>query len=186
MKQFVFLYPIPEYIDYEIDNHSFGDKTFRQKYKTLLNKCIDLRYRQNGFGINYVLFNKSPVSDVVELKESDRIIEVGLDFKTFTTKQPDETYHYPDEDYILNQLNASIIRISGFHMWDCVEKLAKKAYERGLDTLVDEDLTEFFTARIKEKVFRLDAFPGHSKENIRKFEEFIEVRKNKPWCLIKY
>lgn len=50
MKEFVFLYPIPEIINYEIENHGWsedgGVEAFRQKYRSMLNRCIDARYRQ--------------------------------------------------------------------------------------------------------------------------------------------
>ena len=46
-------------------------------------------------------------------------------------------------------------------MWDCVEKLAKRAHQKGLDTLVDEDLTEFLFLRDRfEKVRKsMDQYP---------------------------
>ena len=188
MKEFVFLYPIPEIINFEIENYGWSEKggidAFREKYKTTLNRCIDVRYRQKGFGINYVVFDGSPLSDVIELQESDKIIEVELDLKTHTTKQPNGEYPYPDQDYILNQLNETdVIRITGFHMWSCVEKLAKKAYERGLDTLVDEDLTEFFSGRLRDTDFKVDKYPTYNarEQNDFIFDRFIEARKGKPW-----
>lgn len=188
MKQFVFLYPIPEIIDFEIKNHGWSEKggidAFRQRYGFMLNRCIDIRYRQNGFGINYTVFNGSPVSDVIALRPSDRIIKVGLNFKTHTTEQSNGEYPYPDQDYILNQLNGvNIIRIAGFHMWGCVERLAKKAYERGFDTLVDEDLTEFFSYKLKDVNFKVGKYPTYNprKGGISTFETFMEVRKERPW-----
>ena len=188
MKQFVFLYPIPEIIDFEIGNHAWSEKggieVFRQKYKTVINNCIDARYRQKGFGINYAVFDGSPVSEVVELQDSDRVIEVGLDFKTHATKQSNGEYPYPDQDYILNQLDGTrVIRVAGFHMWDCVEKLAKRAYERGLDTLVDEDLTEFFSGRLRDPDFKIDVYPTYNprKNQGSMFDMFIEARKERPW-----
>ncbi len=183
MKHFVFLYPIPEIIDFEIENHGWSEEggadAFKQKYKSLLNRCIDVRYRQKGFDINYVIFDGSSVSDVIELRETDRIIKVGLDFKTHTTK-----HLYPDPDFILDQLgDVKIIRIAGFHLWDCVEKLARRAYERELDTLVDEDLTELFASRIKDPDFRIDKYPTYNprKYGDSMFEIFMEARRNKPW-----
>ena len=144
MQEFVFLYPIPEIINFELGCKRWMNvkepDLFKQKYKLLLNQCIDLRYRQKGFNINYALFNDTTLSDMIELHESDKILNVGMDFKTHTTKKSDGTYSYPNQDYIINQLGiVKVIRIAGFHMWDCVEKLAKRSYERGLNVLVDED-----------------------------------------------
>ena len=60
-----------------------------------------------------------------------------MDAKTHRTKRADETYPYPDQDYMLDQvLPANHIRVAGFHMWDCVEKFARRAHERGVDVLV--------------------------------------------------
>ena len=188
MKQFVFLYPIPEIIDFEIKNHGWSEESgideFRQKYKTAVNKCIDARYRQKGFGINYAVFDESSISDIIELQASDRIIKVGLDFKTHTTKQPNGEGLYPDQNYILNQFNGvQVVRIAGFHMWDCVERLAKRAYERELGTLVDEDLTEFFTRRFRNPDFKIEVYPTYNprKNHDSMFDMFMEARKEKPW-----
>jgi hypothetical protein len=218
MKQFVFLYPIPEIIDFEIEQGAYGfrdedrEKEFLQRlkkaksedekesirqktlqviksefrvvYRNGLNACIDTRYRRKGFGISYAVFDGSPVSNVINLQQSDRIIEVGLDFKTHTTKHPNGEYPYPDQDHILNQFNGmQVLRIAGFHMWDCVERLAKNAYERGLDTLVDEDLTEFFTGRLRDPDFKIDRYPTYNPRKAQgsMFDIFMEARKERPW-----
>jgi len=142
MKQFIFLYPIPEIINAELQ---YKEK-IKESYQIALNKCIDLRYRKQGFIINYAIFDDTSISSVIKLQKSDKIIKVGLDFKTHITKQPNGKYPSPNQNYILNQLGEiKIIRIGGFHKQDCVEKLAKRAYEKGIDTLVDEDLTEFLS-----------------------------------------
>jgi len=188
MESFCFLYPIPEIIDHEIKNNGWhkkgGIKEFRADYKEKINKCIDIRYRKNNFLINYAIFNGHEISDVIKLKESDNLIEVGLNFKTHTTKQPNGKYPYPNEDFILNQIgDIKSIRIAGFHMWDCVQKLAKKAYERGLNVLVDEDLTEFFSGRISDPDFKFDEYPTYDPRKFGEqgFELFMKARKNRPW-----
>lgn len=223
MKQFVFLYPIPEIIDFEIERGAYGfidDKTgsklleklkeakseqekemigreilqlskrvFRKLYRKQLNVCINERYRKNGFGINYAVFDGSPVSDVIDFQESDRIIEVGLDLATHRTKQSNGKYPYPDPDYILNRLgDFQILRIAGFHMWDCVERLAKRAYERGFDTLVDEDLTEFFGRRFRDPDFKTDQYPTYNPRKSPQsiFEMFMKARKEKHWLWQNY
>ncbi|MBU4224009.1 hypothetical protein KJ934_02205 [Patescibacteria group bacterium] len=187
-KYFIFLYPIPEIIDFEIKNNGWHEKGgingFKRKYKKTLNRCIDIRYRQKGYTIVYALFNGHQISDIIEKQPSDKIIEVGIDFHTHTSKRL-----YPDQDHILNQLNgAQVIRIAGFHMWDCVEKLAKRAYKKGLDVLVDEDLTEFFAWRIKAIDFRIDKYSTY---NAKKYQgtmlkDFMEARKHRPWLWQNY
>jgi len=42
------------------------------------------------------------------------------------TKNADGTYPYPDQGYILNQfMPVESLRVAGFHLWDCVQRLAK-------------------------------------------------------------
>lgn len=178
MKLFLFLYPIPEYINFEIDEKScFEDKKeFRRRYKEALNKCIDLRYKQKGFRINWVNFRGSEISDVVELRRDDKVIEVELSFKEHTAG------NYPNPHFILDKLNGvQVLRIGGFHLWDCVEKVAKRAYERGRDVLVDEDLTELLTYRVLKEGFEFDKFPTFYPEDRQELEILRETRKDKPW-----
>src|SRR4030042_599587 len=193
MKQFIFLYPIPQIINFEIENNGWREKKgidfFKKKYKHTLNACIDVRYRQMDYKINYAIFDDTPVSEIINLHSSDTIIKVGLDFKTHTTKQSNREYPYPNQDYILNQLGeVSIIRIAGFHMWDCVERLAKRAYERRIDTLVDEDLTEFFTGRLRDPNFRINKYPTYNprKDGQIGLKFFMEARRERPWLWQKY
>lgn len=188
MKEFVFLYPIPEYVDISIENSGGierdGADIFRKKYNDAINEAIDIRYRKNGFGINYVLFDNHPVSDLFELQDSDRFIQAGLDFKTHTTKLPNGEYTYPNPDNILDKLTGlHILRVAGFHLNDCVEKIAQKAYERGLDVLVDEELTEIFPAIISDSNFKTDKYPSLNPRSYGEpmFQVFLEGRKNRPW-----
>ncbi|MFA5230440.1 MAG: hypothetical protein WC422_03465 [Candidatus Paceibacterota bacterium] len=185
MAQFVFLYPVPQIIDFEINRHaSWSGKVFKKKYKKILNQCIDQRYRQKGFDINYVIFNDCVISNIIRVYSNDKIIKAGIDFRQHILMNL-----YPDQDYILNQLNEeSIIRIAGYHMWDCVDKLAKRAYQRKMDVLVDEDLTEFLSTRLDDKDFRTDQYPTYrpGKQNELLLSSFMEARKQRPWLWQNY
>lgn len=184
MKKFLFLYPIPEIIDFEIKSNGWvffrgGEESFRKEYMRALNSCIDLRYRQKDFGINYALFNDSSVSDIIEVRKSDRIIRVGLDFKTHTANKV-----YPNQDVTLNQiLPTEKLVVAGFHMWDCVDKLARRAYERGIDVLVDEDLTEFLAGRFLEPWFKVGSYPSYNPKQMSESLriQFMSAREKRPW-----
>ena len=162
---------------------------FRQVYSSKLNQCIDARYRRNGFSIFYAIFDGSHVSDVLDVRPEDKVIQVGMDEITHRTKRPDGTYPYPKRDYIIDQMEPlDTLWVGGFHMWDCVRKLAIRAHQRGIATLVDEDLTEFFASRIKRSDFRIEEFPGYNpkSEGERNYSFFMRPRKGKPWYYQKY
>ncbi len=168
------------------------ERIFRELYTEKLNACIDLRYRQNGFAINYAIFDRHPISDVIRLHPDDRIIEVGMDFKTHGT-EINGKHPYPDDDHILNQLgDVKVLRAAGFHVSDCVGKLAKRAYERGLDTLVDEDLTQFFRHYMQLEGFNLGEYDPRltlehefklspDADNSEYLKDVIKAREGKPW-----
>lgn len=192
MKHFVFLYPIPEYIDFRIEQYSYSidlDLTSaRKSYSELLNKCIDVRYRKNNFKINYVIFPDSKISTIITLHPGDAILKTNIDYQTHVGKNTESGHPYPDEQFILDQLQpVRELRVAGFHMWDCVDKFAKKAYEQNIATLVDEDLTEFFESRITDPDFRLPTYPTFdARRKIRDFDVFMNKRKSRPWLWQKY
>ncbi|MGM5488181.1 MAG: hypothetical protein ACQESG_04495 [Nanobdellota archaeon] len=78
-------------------------------------------------------------------------------------------------------MGGSVLRLGGFHLWDCVERVAKRAYNRGLDVLVDEDLTELFTSRMQLPEFRTDRYPCYRAPEHPYYQEFLHQRKGKPW-----
>ena len=183
-KAFIFLYPQPEIFEYELRNE---DKEFKEHYKNALNRCIDQRYRKSNFSIYYALLDDCIVSDVIVAKSTDKIIYVGMDVRTHRTKV-DGKYSYPDQDFILNQMMPiTMISIGGFHAYDCCSKLAQRAHERGIDTFIDEDLTQFFRMRFQHPDFKLEQYPSvNPRTQIKNpilWESFLEVREGKPWLI---
>lgn len=179
-KKFLFLYPIDKIFDFEISNYTWSHgEGFRKKYITLLNRCIEQRYRQNGFQINYLVFDDTPVSAVILQKPEDVKIKAGI-----TAEEHFELKIYPDEKGIIERIMpAKRLVIAGFHLWDCVDKAAESAYRRGIDVEVDEDLTETFPGMINNTLcrrFRTDRYPNYFPRGSEK-RAFFEARREKPW-----
>lgn len=132
-----------------------------EQYFNTLNTCIDKRYRMQDYSIKFVTFSDTPVDYHVNVIGDDTIIHADISFSDMV-----ERSIYANAQYIINQLRnsneISHLRIGGFHMRDCVEKVAKSAYESGIDVLVDEDLTEFLTMNIKRGSFDESQFPGYN------------------------
>ncbi len=188
-KKFIFLYPQQEIFEQKINVKLSEQEKVKFNYSKKLNSCIHYRYRLNGFSIVYALLDDSSVSDIIQLKPKDKIIYVGMDSKTHRTKKINGKYPYPNQDFILNQiLPVDTLVVGGFHMWDCVEKLARRAHKKGINVLVDEDLTDFFAGRIIDKDFRIKKYPTYNPklEGQLYFESFMQARKNKPWLFQNY
>ena len=70
-------------------------------------------------------------------------------------------------------------------MLETAERLAKRAYEIGLDSLIDEDLTQFFPIVFENPNFKFDIYTSINPREIMRdnnlFEIFLEYRKNKPY-----
>ncbi len=189
-NQYLFLFPIKEYIEacldacrtFELEGHHPGE----------IVKIIDARYRNNNFKINWLLFcqennpsitDTSQVSPHIEIRENDGLLTAGVSFKRHTNEEL-----YADADFVLNQLpKHQRLVLGGFHQWDCVDKIARRSYEGGIDTFVDEDTTDCFFGRqafygiplVREKWslddLGMDKFFSEIKEHI------IKEREKRPW-----
>lgn len=78
------------------------------------------------------------------------------------------------------------LRATGFYRDSHVEDVAKAAYERGLDVLVDKDMTEMLPLLLKRKIFRPSTYPSLKPERFFEGEpealaRFLHRRKNEPW-----
>src|SRR3989344_2988147 len=183
-KSFLFLYPQEEIFAYELRNK---DESFVRKYQSMLNECIDRRYRQKGFSITYALLDDCCVWEGIVVRETDAIIKVGMDAHTHHTAINGK-YPYPDEEQIISQLGKiELLRVGGFHTYDCCSRVARRAYEKGMDVLVDEDLTQFFPLVFEHSHFKIDDYPlvNPRDEIIRQhlWELFLANRRNKPWFI---
>jgi len=159
-----------------------GFQGFKPIYSSIFNSCIDKRYRQKGFQIHFALFDNTKLSGAVELHPEDNVFYVGVPFI-----EGKENFVWPDNNYILSQIRAQELehlRVAGFMRDSCVTKLAKAAYQQGIDTLVDEDLTENLGGLIRMGIdFRHDTFPSHDprKRGEMFFWSLTHGRKGEPW-----
>ncbi|MCK4669997.1 MAG: hypothetical protein KAT43_02245 [Nanoarchaeota archaeon] len=192
MAQYLFAYPIREYFDEEIESSSFD---YRGGNATKLMGIINARYRNYGYGINWLFFGKpddtsvpdtESASSIMDIREEDGILVAGVKFRPeFRESQ------YPNPYFILDQLPShKILVLGGFHWQDCVDRIAKASYERGIDTFVDEDTTDKFFYRegiqdipLIRTVWTLRELNGEMPDE--DYEFAVEFRKNKPWVVQK-
>ncbi|MFA5932881.1 MAG: hypothetical protein WCV81_01290 [Microgenomates group bacterium] len=149
MKEFVFLYPIQEYLDGCVGSEAIRRREGWEVCQRF-NEIVEARYRQRGFGVSWVMFsdpNEHQLPDFsikakeIEIKPEDHILVAGVSFLVHKTLK-----EYPDPLGILSQLPSNLERlvIGGFHQNDCVDKLGQAVYEKGISTVVDEDTTDVF------------------------------------------
>lgn len=188
-KVFLYLYPIKEFAStFLLSDESLYDTWHILKPMPILNETIDRRYRQKNYQVIFVMFPDKKIYGL-DKKEEDKIIytdtlfldinaydERGNEKKNFIPK-------YPDEDKIIEKLkDVDKLVIGGYHANDCVKKVAEKSLERGIDTLVDLDLTElFFQVYKKEEYFDMENYnPERFKiYTINKFgKDYLEYEKD--------
>jgi hypothetical protein len=149
MNQYLFLFPIQKYVDACLEK---GCGFVRNGHRVSeLTDVIDARYRVNDYEINWLFFSDnddsskpdlSCIANGIVIPPEDRKLVAGVSFERHVNKKI-----YADCNFVLDQLpfHRRLV-LGGFHQFDCVDKVAKVSYERGIDTFVDEDTTELFFA----------------------------------------
>lgn len=114
----------------------------RQSCIPLYNKCIQNRYLNNGYElvvIRYSGYRNNYTGGIVKIP-AQRIIDADITFAEQQTK-------YADFEKLAKEIarkDYNQIVVSGFHCFDCVEKLAKEVFKLNQNVLVDTDLTDHF------------------------------------------
>jgi len=151
MKVLLILYPIKHYVNVLIGKKESPE--IKRKIATFYQRLIEKRYLD--FQRVFVLFsetknstkpNRPQLWEGVSLRNNDIVGACGITFKNHR-----ENKLYPEQSNILALCPKPIdqLIVGGFHLWDCVDKIAKYAYQQGLNVLVDEDLTELFFYRVR-------------------------------------
>ena len=196
MKYLLLLYPIRDYA--EVFTRGEPSSTVKRSGR-LFCTLIRERYRKKGFKIAMVFF--STVTDpscpdigrkwkFIPIDKNDIVIACGITFEEHC-----KNWIYPEEEVIIASLQSPIeeLVIGGFHLWDCVDKMARYAYGQGIPVSVDEDLTElFFYAAMGTRGIPIsrEESAEQTKEEIVQFirgtgigELIREKRKDRPWLL---
>ena len=171
-KVFLYLYPIKEFTEKFISSYEF--KKYKEKYApfAILNECIDKRYRKNGYQVVFALYPDKEIFGV-DKKVKDRIIYTDILFSeaSVTDEQGNRKKsfitRYPNEMWLLKQLgDIDELIVGGYHVMDCVRRVAEVSMKNGINTLVDLDLTDLFFYLYNQKnYFIVDSYnPSRFKE----------------------
>ncbi len=189
MKYLLILYPIRPYVDVLIGSW------FRKEYKkfALLYKDM-IKKRYSNFKVICVFFSKDGETnnpdtaqdwDMFSQEKNYTIGACGVSFYDHCKKEI-----YPNPKRIISLCPKPIdeLVIGGFHLWDCVDKTAKCAFEQGIKVSVDEDLTELFfsSVRLGKIPVSRETSIKNSKLQLNKAGSLFlkmacEARKDKPW-----
>jgi len=154
-KVFLYLYPIKEFASkftlyQDIDDSKLSEDLIKTKYEPFkaLNETIDKRYRKKGYKIVYVIYPDKEIYGV-KLEENDTIIKTNITFNEVI-----KNHTYPSEEEIIKQIgDISKLVVAGYHSTDCVRRTSEVALEKGIDVLVDLDLTDLFFGLYKNREY---------------------------------
>ncbi len=179
-KVFLYLYPIKEFASkftlyQDIDDSKLSEDLIKTKYEPFkaLNETIDKRYRKKGYKIVYVIYPDKEIYGV-KLEENDTIIKTNITFDEVI-----KNHKYPSEEDIIEKIgHVNELVVGGYHSTDCVRRTSEVALEKGIDTLVDLDLTDLFFSLYKEEYFNKEIYDPFKLRNYminKRGEEYIEL-----------
>lgn len=132
---FVFLFPEMEYMK--------GGESFLP----FLNDCINKRYLSKGWTFAIVKYKGSKIFGITAPPHA--IVEADI---TFEKSSPyfSADWTYANFELIASQIGAENfdrITIGGYHLFDCVKRLADELYKINSNVTIDSDLTEMFLSQ---------------------------------------
>ena len=163
-KVFLYLYPVKEFASSEaralLDDSFCNECNIKHPF-LVLNEAIEKRYREKGYQVVFALYpNKEIFGIIPQLGDKVIFTDVSFEQAINTKGEKDFTPKYPSEKFLLEQLGAvEELIVGGYHYSDCVWKVAEKAQQKGISTLVDLDMTDlFFSLYRKEDYFDLEEY----------------------------
>ncbi len=151
LKVLLFLYPCSHYIE-PMEKEAKEHFSFFNLDDAGVEKCLDgineelRKYRNSGYAIYFAVFSKGYqiedelISSRIDIHPEDKLIPAGVSWG------PDDKFQYPEPMFLLNQIEIPIeeLVIGGFHRVDCCTKVLDAAKARGVNTRIDENLTDRF------------------------------------------
>ena len=146
---FLYLYPIYEFQKSFTHEDEYYKSNNLPNPFLVLNQSIQERYRAKGYQVVYVLYPNKNIYGIIP-HQKDRIIYTDITFEqatnnSFRKKDVNTSQVYPNEEKLLMQVgDIDKLIVGGYHSQDCVKRVAEYAQSKGIDTLVDLDLTDLF------------------------------------------
>ncbi len=157
-KIFLYLYPIKEFTNmFLFHDDRLYDEWNIDRPLPILNETINRRYREKGYQIVFALYPDRNLYGI-EQRNGDKIIYTDIPFSEASAydengnEKKNFIPKYPNESMLIEQLgNVDELVVGGYHAMDCVKRVAEIALQRGINTLVDLDLTDLFFNLYKQK-----------------------------------
>lgn len=156
-----------------------------------LNDAIETRYRSQGWQVGFLTYDNWSIDARIKVSEKDLRITDGQtvydDKKAGVIRRTsDNQPAWPNPAVIIDKFpKISQLNVGGFHEGSCTDIIAKEAYGRGINTLVDEELTNLFLAYKPGELQVTGQFPQADRcKGFRDdllMEYFLERRAGKPW-----
>lgn len=169
-KVFLYLYPVKEYSDVIYKATNYKDLGLPNPF-SVLDECIQKRYRQKEYEIIFIIYPDKEIYGI-DIKPEDKVIKTNITFTEtsgydeFNMKKTDHEIKYPSEKDIFNKVgHVDQIVIGGYHHSDCVRRVAEYFNQKGINTLIDLDLTDLFYNRYYLNDFNINNYDLDQQKN---------------------
>ena len=177
-KVFLYLYPIQEYFKMFL----FTDDKYYEEWNVprplpILNDLITKRYREQGYQVVIAIYPDKEIFGITphpedKILHTDVLFTEASGYRSDGSEKPLEEVKYPSEEHLISSLGeVDELRVGGFHFSDCVKRVAEHAINKGINTLVDLDLTDLFF-----NVYRREGYLNYKEYIPEDFKEMMIKR----------
>ncbi len=159
-NKLLFVYPVIPYFEPMGNTVSsfYMDSGASRPYVSKLMDIIDLKYRDKGFDINWLLFGTkkdlskpdlSLVPSSVRINKQDKVISSGISWYTILGLGAQEfcigfnpSKIYQVSGFLDDLIPLEKLVLGGFHEFDCVKAIKKAAIKKRIPTKIDPEITQ--------------------------------------------